>query len=188
MMKLETTGKVKHADLIEACKINDRKAQEKIYDLYSHAMYNTSFRIVNHSAEAEDIMQESFIEGFEKLHTFRGEGSFGSWLKRIVINNSINHLRRKKEMTSFGDEPIEIPDSSQEEETYSENLFCRLEEVRKAISKLPQNYKIILSLHLLEGYDHEEISEILDTSCGNVRTKYSRAKQRLLQLIMKSRE
>ncbi len=188
MMKLKIADKIKHADLIEACRMHDRQAQEKIYDLYCKAMYNASFRILNHSAEAEDIMQESFIEAFEKLNTFRGEGSFGSWLKRIVVNNSINHLRRKKPTSSLEDEQFEMIDTVDEENEYSENLFCRLEEVRKGLEELPENYRIIISLHLLEGYDHEEISEITGLSNGNVRTTFSRAKQKLLQLIMKSRD
>ncbi|MCF8364898.1 MAG: sigma-70 family RNA polymerase sigma factor [Bacteroidales bacterium] len=187
MMKLEMAEKMEHADLIEACRMHDRQAQEKVYDLYCKAMYNASFRILNHSAEAEDIMQESFIEAFEKLNTFRGEGTFGSWLKRIVVNNSINHLRKKKETSSLNDETIDVADSENDDREYSENLFCRLEEVRNGIRNLPENYRMILSLHLLEGYDHEEITEITGLSYGNVRTTFSRAKQKLLQLIMLSR-
>ena len=188
MMKLETAEMIQHADLVEACRMNDRLAQEKIYNLYSHAMFNASLRIVNNTAEAEDIMQESFIEGFEKLSTFRAEGSFGGWLKRIVINNSINYLRKQKQTTSIEEDYKEIPDNTEESKLYSENLFCRLAEVRSAMKKLPENFRIIISLHLLEGYDHQEISEILNISYGNVRTKYSRAKQKLLQIIIKSRE
>jgi RNA polymerase sigma-70 factor (ECF subfamily) len=187
MMKLEPAEKIQHAELIEACRMNDRQAQEKVYDLYSHAMYNASLRIVNNTAEAEDIMQESFIEAFEKLHFFRGEGSFGSWLKRIVINKSINHLRSKKQTDSLDAEQTEVPDESESEKIYSENIFCRLEEIRSAIKKLPENYRIVISLHLLEGYDHEEIATILETTYGNVRTRFSRAKQKLLGLIMKER-
>lgn len=188
MMKLDKIEKIKHADLIEACRLNDSQAQEKIYDLYCNAMYNASFRIVNHSAEAEDIMQESFIEAFEKLNTFRAEGTFGGWLKRIVVNNSINYLRRRKETLGLNEEITDVADTEKEEKEYSENLFLRLEEVRNAILTLPENYRVIISLHLLEGYDHEEISKILDISYGNVRTKFSRAKQKLLQIIMNLRD
>jgi RNA polymerase sigma factor (sigma-70 family) len=188
MMKSKTAESTAHTELIEASRINDRQAQEKLYDLYSHAMYNASYRIVHHSAEAEDIMQESFIEAFEKLNTYHGEGSFGSWLKRIVVNNSLNHIRKKKEILNLDENQTEIADDISHEKEYSENLFCRLEEIRKGIKALPANYRIILSLHLLEGFDHEEISEILNLSFGNVRTRYSRAKQKLLGLIINSRE
>ncbi len=187
-MKFETGSKIEHADLIDACRMKDRQAMEKIYDLYSHAMFNTSYRIVKNPAEAEDIMQESFIEAFEKLHFFRGEGSFGSWLKRIVINNSINYLRKQKPTTSLDNAETDLPDDAADDKAYSENLFCRLEEIRSGMKKLPENYRMVLSLNLLEGYDHEEIAGILNTSYGNVRTRFSRAKQKLLSIIMNTRE
>lgn len=184
---MEPAVKDIHFELIEACRLNHRESQIKIYELYYKAMYNVSFRITGSTMEAEDIMQESFLEAFKKIDTFRGEGAFGAWLKRIVVNNSINSLRKKRELLSIDDAGFDLVDSSEEEATYSENVFCRLEEIRDAIKLLPDNYRIILSLHLLEGYDHEEISEILNTSYGNIRTRYSRAKQKLLDIIMKSR-
>lgn len=184
---MEPAIKDTHYHLVEACRLNDRESQIKIYDLYYKAMYNASFRIVGNAMEAEDIMQESFLEAFKKIDTFRSEGHFGAWLKKIVVNNSINSLRKKKELLSLDETGIDLPDSSDEETAYSENVFCRLEEIRDAINLLPDNYRILLSLHLLEGYDHEEISEILKTSYGNIRTRYSRAKQKLLEIIMKSR-
>jgi RNA polymerase sigma-70 factor (ECF subfamily) len=185
---LETALKDIHHDLIEACRQNDRAAQIEIYDLYFRAMYNTSLRIVNDTAEAEDVMQDSFIEAFGKISSYRAEGTFGGWLKRIVINNSINIIRKRKETISIDEAEIDIKDDDGQEEEYSENVFCRLEEIRDAVKKLPEAYKTIISLHLLEGYDHQEISEILNTSYGNIRTRYSRAKQKLLQIIMKSRD
>ncbi len=184
MMKFDRADKTEHAELIEACRINDRQAQERLYDLYCSAMYNASLRIVNNTAEAEDVMQESFTEAFEKIRFFKGEGSFGSWIKRIVINKSINHLRSKKPTNSIDSDQFEIPDDSESEKTYSENVFCRLEEIRNALKKLPENYRIIISLNLLEGYDHEEIAGILETTYGNVRTRFSRAKQKLLKIII----
>lgn len=187
-MKLEPAAQIKHADLIEACKLYDRKAQERIYVLYSRAMYNASFRIVMDAAQAEDIMQDSFIEAFQKIGDFRAEGEFGGWLKRIVINNSINYLRSKKQMTLLNDQHHEVADTEAEEQEITENLFCRLEEIRLAMGKLSGEYRSILSLHLLEGYDHQEIAEVLQMSYGNVRTRYSRAKQKLLQIITCSRD
>ena len=112
---------------------------------------------------------------------------FEGWLKRIAINHSINFIRRKKRLVSFDEGYTEIPDQNQEDETISENVFCRIEEIRDALNRLNQDYKIIISLHLLEGYDHEEIATILGTTYGNVRTRYSRAKQKLLTIIMSSR-
>lgn len=184
---METIVKDIHQDLIEACRHQNRNAQIRIYELYFKALYNTSLRIVSNTAEAEDIMQESFLEAFRKIEDYRGEGSFGAWLKRIVVNNSINHLRKKREMISLDESTIELRDPAPDEQEYSENVFCRLEEIREGIKKLPENYRILISLHLLEGYDHEEMAELFNTTNGNIRVKYLRAKQKLLQKIMESR-
>ncbi len=188
MKTLETAIKDIHQDLIEACRHNDRAAQIEIYDLYYRAMFNASLRIVSDTAEAEDVMQDSFIEAFKKIETYKGEGTFGSWLKRIVVNNSINVIRKRKEMVSIDEVEFELGDVDENEKEYSENVFCRLEEIRDGIKQLPESYRNIISLHLLEGYDHQEISEILNTTYGNIRTRYSRAKQKLLQIIMNARE
>lgn len=184
---MDTIVKDIHQDLIEACRHQNRNAQIRIYELYFKALYNTSLRIVSNTAEAEDIMQESFLEAFRKIEDYRGEGSFGAWLKRIVVNNSINHLRKKREMISLDESTIELRDPAPDDQEYSENVFCRLEEIREGIKKLPENYRILISLHLLEGYDHEEMAEIFNTTNGNIRVKYLRAKQKLLQKIMESR-
>ncbi len=184
---METIVKDIHQDLIEACRHQNRNAQIRIYELYFKALYNTSLRIVSNTAEAEDIMQESFLEAFRKIEDYRGDGSFGAWLKRIVVNNSINHLRKKHEMISLDESSIELKDPAPDEQEYSENVFCRLEEIREGIKKLPENYRILISLHLIEGYDHEEMAEIFNTTNGNIRVKYLRAKQKLLQKIMESR-
>lgn len=174
-------------ELIEACRGNDRNAQVKIYELFSNAIFNTCVRIVNNSADAEDVMQESFIEAFRKINTFRGEGEFAGWLKRIAINNSINFIRKNKRIVSLEEINLDIPNPSDGAAEISENIFCQIEEIRTAMEQLNTNYKVILSLHLLEGYDHDEIAEILNTTNGNVRTRYSRAKQKLLQIIMSMR-
>jgi RNA polymerase sigma factor (sigma-70 family) len=187
MIKVETASKIQHAELIQACRYKEQKACKEIYNLYCRAMFNASYRILNNAAEAEDVMQEAFIEGFEKIDTYRREGEFGAWLKRIVINRSINYLRAKKRMELKEQLDENIPEEDTEEETYSENIFCRIEEIRDAMKELQQNYRIIISLHLLEGYDYDEISQILEISYQNVRTRYSRAKQKLLQIILKNK-
>lgn len=166
-----------HNDLIEACKRGDQRAQFRIYKLYYKAMYNTSLRIVNDSVEAEDIMQESFLSAFEKIGTYSGTVSFGAWLKRIVQNQSIDSLRRKNkiifeelESTQATEENYFVA-SFQNEET--DLLFKR---AMASIKLLPQKCRNIFSLHLLEGYDHEEISEILSISTSTSRSQYSRAR------------
>jgi RNA polymerase sigma factor (sigma-70 family) len=170
-----------HQDLVDACRTGDRAAQFRIYKLYYKAMFNTSLRIVNDTAEAEDIMQESFLDAFQRLNSYTGEGSFGSWLKRIVINRSLDFLRKAKEMVSFDEVAYEIPEVI--EENSEDEIQLQVVEVKRAISQLPDEYRVIVSLFLLEGYDHDEISQILNISNQLSRTRYSRARQKLLGLL-----
>jgi RNA polymerase sigma-70 factor (ECF subfamily) len=179
---LEPSVKNIHEDLIRGCQVNDRKAQFQVYKLYYKAMFNTAIRIVNDSAQAEDIMQEAFLEAFRKIDTYREEASFGSWLKRIVINKSIDEIRKAKDVISIDELDVEVPDQN-DDENYIQVLSTRVEEIRKAIHALPDSYRIILSLYLLEGYDHEEIARILDISYNLSRTRYSRARKKLLEFI-----
>ena len=171
----------KHQLLIEACKRGDQKAQFEIYQLYYVAMYNTSLRIVGDPDDAEDVMQESFLKAFNKLKTYRGEVSFGAWLKRIVINKALDFLRLKKEQFSLDEvgEIVEEPDDLPE----TMEVAYRAETIKRAIQSLPEGYRIVLSLILLEGYDHEEVSGILNISNATSRTQYHRAKKKLLELL-----
>jgi RNA polymerase sigma-70 factor (ECF subfamily) len=179
---LEPAVKNIHEDLIRGCQVNDRKAQFQVYKLYFKAMFNTALRIVNDSAQAEDIMQEAFLEAFRRIESYRGESSFGIWLKKIVINKSIDEIRKSKDVISIDEADIEVLDQN-EDENYIQVLSTRVEEIRKAIHALPDSYRIILSLFLLEGYDHEEIAQILDISYNLSRTRYSRARKKLLENI-----
>jgi RNA polymerase sigma factor (sigma-70 family) len=179
---LEPTVKNIHEDLIRGCQVNDRKAQFQVYKLYYKAMFNTAIRIVNDTARAEDIMQEAFLEAFRQIGSYRGDSSFGTWLKRIVINKSIDEVRRAKDIISIDEADVDVPDQN-DDENYIQVLSTRVEEIRKAIHALPDSHRIILSLYLLEGYDHEEISQILDISYNLSRTRYSRARKKLLEYI-----
>ena len=179
---MEPTVKNIHEDIIRGCQVNDRKAQFQVYKLYYKAMFNTAIRIVNDSAQAEDIMQEAFLEAFRQIGSYRAESSFGTWLKRIVINKSIDEIRKTKEVISIDEVDVELADRD-DDENYIQVLSTKVEEIRKAIHALPDSYRIILSLYLLEGYDHEEISQILDISYSLSRTRYSRARKKLLEFI-----
>jgi RNA polymerase sigma factor (sigma-70 family) len=174
-----------HQDLIDACLRGDRNAQFKIYKLYYKAMFNTCLRIVNDTAEAEDIMQESFLDAFRRLPSYTGEGTFGNWLKRIVVNNSLDALRKRKDSVSIDEAEMDLPDTH--EESHEEDIQLQVSEVKKAIKMLPDEYRIVLSLFLLEGYDHEEISEILNITNQLSRTRYSRARQKLLQILKENK-
>lgn len=174
-----------HKDLIDACRRGDRNAQFKIYKLYYKAMFNTSLRIVNDTAEAEDIMQESFLDAFQRLDSYTGQGSFGMWLKRIVVNNSLDAVRRAKDISSLDEEKMDLPDEP--EENHEAEIKLQVQEVLKAMQQLPDEYRIIISLFLLEGYDHDEIAGILNISNQLSRTRYSRARQKLLSILKENK-
>lgn len=147
-------------------------------------MYNTSLRIVKNSAEAEDIMQDSFLDAFRKIDKYTGEGNFGGWLRRIVVNNSIDSFKKHKPEISFEESKIDI---ATEENDQKENVEYRVEEIKKAVHRLADDHRLIISLFLFEGYDHEEISQILHISYNASRTRYSRARQKLLQVLSEQR-
>lgn len=182
MNKRESIYKNIHQDIIERCKTGEQKAQFQIYKLYYKAMYNSCLRIVKDSTEAEDIMQESFLKAFAKINTYKGEVSFGAWLKRIVINHSLDELRKRKlEFSSIDDSLYEIKEESEE---FSElDTKIEAEKVRDEINNLPDGYRIVLSLYLIEGYDHDEISEILNISSSTSRSQCARAKKKLIERI-----
>ncbi|WP_027393559.1 MULTISPECIES: RNA polymerase sigma factor [Aquimarina] len=168
-----------HKDLIEKSKSGDRNSQYKLYELYVDAMYNVSMRIVSIREDAEDIIQDSFVDAFKNLTSFRYESTFGSWLKRIVINKSINHLKLKKIPIT----PIDKHEYHITEEV-KESINTRdIEKIKKGITKLPDGYKQIINLYLIEGYDHIEISEILEISSSTSKSQYHRAKKKLIQII-----
>ncbi len=170
--------------LIRRCRENDRDAQFEIYRQYYKQMYNTSLRIVNNTADAEDIMQDSFLDAFRKIGDYTGEGNFGGWLRRIVVNNSLDALKKRKPEVMLQDDAINV---AEQEDHASENVEYRIEEIKKAMQLLPEDDRVIISLFLLEGYDHEEISGILKISYAASRTRFSRARQRLLATLSEQR-
>jgi RNA polymerase sigma-70 factor (ECF subfamily) len=180
MEKVEAAFKNIHQDLIDGCRSGDQRAQFQVYKLYYKAMYNTSLRIVNDEMEAEDVMQEAFLSAFEKINTYSGTVSFGAWLKRIVVNRSLDVLGKRKAIFEDIENHAGIRDDSGEEAAYQEDLALRVEEVKAAIKRLPEGYRVILSLYLIEGYDHDEIAEMFNITSSTSRSQLSRAKQKLV--------
>lgn len=179
---MELTATINRDELVERCKLGDSQSYETIYQRYAKAMYNTSLRIVNNSADAEDVLQEAFVDAFRSLNDFHYRSTFGAWLKRIVINKSITVLKKRR-MTLVDIDQSEVDYTPDEEPVDEEEIAFKVQEIRKAISKLADGYRAVISLYLLEGYDQEEIGEILGISHNTVRTQYIRAKQRLLQIL-----
>ena len=170
--------------LIELCKTENQFAQLEVYNRYYKAMYNTAFRIVKDSFEAEDIMQEAFLSAFTKLDSLKESVTFGSWLKRIVINNSIYHYNKS---SKYDDVPLDdvlykIEDVNGFSEDH-EFTNLKAKQVLDTMKTLKENYRVSLTLHLIEGYDYEEISTIMNLSYANCRTMISRAKEKLRQKL-----
>ena len=166
-----------HAPLIEECRKGNSKAQFRLYKQYSKAMYNLAYRMLNNREDAEDILQETFIECFRNIEYFRFESTFGAWLKKILINKCLNQLKKKKiDLTLSDNLPVNIYEE-EDEETYDTG------KIFKGIETLPDGYRIILTLYLLEGYDHSEISQILGISESTSKSQYSRAKGKLRNIL-----
>ena len=176
---MELTTTVYYDELVERCKQGDTSSYRQLYNKYAKAMYNTSLRIVNNTAEAEDILQEAFIDAFKHIGGFEGRSSFGAWLKRIVINKSINSIKRKK--INVLDIDTVHTDLSDDEPMNEAEFEWKVDEVKKAINDLPAGYRTVLNLYLLEDYSHEEVATTLNISHSTARTQYMRAKQKLLQ-------
>lgn len=173
-------------ELIGKCRKQDRKAQYEVYQLYAKAMLNTAFRILQNDAEAEDVLQDAFIAAFGTLDRYRGDSTFGAWLKRIVVNKSIDALKKKKAQFVPIEEARLLPDN------YSEPVNSKYnvppEKVKQAIDALPDGYRVVFSLYLLEGYDHQEIAGILGISESASKSQYSRAKAKLRKVLTQSEE
>ena len=168
--------------MVESCMKGDVRAQYQLYTLYSKAMYNICYRMTNQKEEAEDMLQESFSYAFSKLGSFRFESSFGAWLKRIVVNTCINHLKKKRVDLVYTEHQSDPPQAD-ESVDYGEIRF-QVKRVMKALEKLPEGYRIVFSLYLLEGYDHKEIAEILGVTESTSKSQFLRAKQKIKEILM----
>jgi len=159
----------------------DVRAQYQLYSLYSKAMYNICYRMTGQQEEAEDMLQESFTYAFSKLGSFRFESSFGAWLKRIVVNTCINHLKKRRVDLVYTEQHSD-PAPEDDFVDYAEIKF-KVDSVMQAVEKLPQGYRIVFSLYLLEGYDHSEISEILGITESTSKSQFLRAKQKIKEIL-----
>lgn len=169
-----------HSNIIEACKKGNNKARLELYRLYSKAMFNVCCRLMNSREEAEDMLQEAFTLAFMKLDSFRFESSFGSWLKRIVINTCINAKKKKNTQLTYCDEMQKYDQSWQEEE--NEPRYT-VENILNAMNLLPEGGRMVFSLYLLEGYDHTEIAEILKITESTSKSQLMRAKRRVAEIL-----
>ena len=167
------TDLVMATDLVAACKANNRKAQMELYRKYCDGMFIVAKRYLHQDADAEDMVQEAFIKAFQKLDQYRGDVTFGAWLKRIVINRCLDFLKSQKErLITLNEGHIHIV----EDEDWTVEDTVSVDQVKKAMEELPDKYKYVVQLYLIEGYDHGEISEILQITATNCRSRLLRGK------------
>lgn len=180
--QLEAVYIDKHYELVAECKQGSKKACYELYRLYAKAMLNVAFRIVGNTDEAEDVLQEAFLDAFNRIKDFRQETTFGLWLKQIVVHRAINLLRKRK-MDLVGMEGDELENIADEEPDDHEETQYKVAQVKEAMKELPEGYRVVISLYLLEGYDHEEIGQILNITENTSRTQFLRAKRKLSDIL-----
>ena len=167
----------KMKELAQRCKIGDQNAYTEVYQLYARKVYNTIFRFIGHTGEAEDIMQDCFVDAFEKIDSFIGKGSLESWIKGIAVNKSLSHLRSRKlifaELDINIDHLVELDDEQIDYRKFS------YEQIHEAILQLSDGYRTIVNLYVFENIPHEEIAQLLGISHSTVRSQYHRAKKRI---------
>ncbi|KSA14563.1 RNA polymerase sigma factor [Maribacter dokdonensis] len=168
------------SNVVEKCKANDRAAQLQLYRKYCDGMFVVANRFVKNADDAEDVLQESFIKAFQKIHQYKGEVTFGAWLKRIVVNKSIDFLKSKKDKVSIDEQDMQVV---AEDDNWNVSAVISIDEVRLAIDQLQEKYKYVLLMFLVEGYDHQEIAEVLNISSSACRTRLSRGKNQLKELL-----
>jgi len=179
---MQSTEKVTDQTLIAMCQNGNDFGYTMLYNRYAKGIYNSISRIVTHTGEAEDILQETFYTVFSEMSKLKGILSFEAWVKRIAINRSISHLRKKKIL--FSDlTNAEFADDNEYSPEENEIFDCKVEDVRKSIEQLPHGYKTIVNLYLFENMPHEEIAGLLGISHSTVRTQYHRAKKKILVLL-----
>ncbi len=169
-----------HREIVEQCQSGNRQAQFELYRLYSKAMYNLCLRMMKNEMSAEDMLQKSFTQVFMKIHTFRFDSSVGAWIKRITVNNCINQMKKKRlEIQELDDRFHHIP----EPEADDNDCALSIEKVNEAMMQLPDGYRVVFSLYLMEGYDHKEIGEVLGISEATSKSQFSRAKAKMRSLL-----
>ena len=171
-----------HRDIVERCQRGNRQAQYELYRLYSTAMYNICLRMLKNTADAEDLLQRSFVDVFTKLDTFQFQSSVGAWIKRIVVNNCINYLKKRRlKVQELEDRHTGI---AADEPVYAaDDCGYNVQKINEAVRNLPEGYRVVFSLYMFEGYDHGEIADILGISEATSKSQYSRAKRKLREML-----
>ncbi len=170
-----------HLGILKECMKGSRKAQMKLYDLYADAMYSVTCRYIQNREDAKDVMQEGFLKAFTHLQQYKGEVEFGAWLKRIIINQCIDTLKKRSLVyEEMNEQTMTIID---DDDSWKVRADISKKEIIQVIETLPDTYKYVVKLYLIEGYDHQEISEILNIPVRTSRTQLMRGKTKLKNLL-----
>lgn len=178
-MTPERNQNITEVDLIKGCIEGNRRMQEELYQRFSPRMYAVCLRYAGKAEEAEDILQEGFIKIFKKLDSFRSEGSFEGWIRRIFVNTAIEHFRRKRYL---------MPISEKEENTIEGKYISVLDELAEKdilalVQELSPGYRTVFNMYVVEGYTHKEIADLLGISEGTSKSQLSRAKVILQEMV-----
>jgi len=168
-------------NLVEDCKKGKRKAQLKLYNKYCDGMLCVAMRYLKQQDMAEDAVQEAFIKAFKNIEHYDGESTFGAWLKRIVINQSIDYCRQLKYHEDIENHGLEVAEEQNQSWDVEEHIST--EDIKESIEDLPEKYSTVLKLYLMEGYDHDEIGEILNIKSNNSRIQLHRGKKLLKEKL-----
>jgi len=152
-----------------------------IYNRYAKAMYQISRNIIKDDMQAEEAMQDAFLSAFKNLDQFKETSTFGAWLKSIVIHKSLDYVRKHKMyQNTLNIENLNLSNTLEKESDFTQN---QNQKIKNGLEQLPENYRKIISLFYYEGYDHQEISKIMNISYANSRVLLKRAKEKLTSLI-----
>lgn len=165
--------------IVARCRMGDARAFHDLYHAYSKAMYNICLRMTGHSADAEDVLQEAFVQIFKNLDKLATDSSLTAWVKRIVVNHCLSYLRKKK--VYF--EEVEDQEWKSEDGVDEKEHMLTVATVKEAIGQLPAGYRTVLNLYIFEDYSHREIAGLLNISESTVKTQYMRAKERVRQIV-----
>lgn len=167
-------------DILKGCRKGKAKAQKQLYDLYSAQMLGVCLRYIKNKSDTEDILQDGFVKVFKNIDNYDGSGSLAGWIYRIMINTALNYLREKNKMHL-----VEYEDNvAEEEDNYLEPLFSR-QQLMKAMQKLPDGYRTVFNMYVIDGYKHREISRILNVSINTSKTQLVRARNMLRKELTK---
>jgi RNA polymerase sigma-70 factor (ECF subfamily) len=165
--------------LVQRAKANDRQAQNELYKLYAGAMYNICRRMMGNEEDAKDVLQDAFIDAFSHLKNLKDEHLFSAWIKRIVVNHNLNALKKKRIDVT----PLKENFDAIEDDGDDRDLTYEVKRVMKAIDQISDGCKVVLNLYLFEGYDHQEIAEILSITESTSKAQYSKAKKKLREIL-----